>query len=213
MLVDRKRNEHAGAPCAARRALRYVLITERAAATMDAVARREFESRGTEWGGVTFGRVWEHDGHPVAVVEDAAQGICSNATAVGCEILPESWPYGEAQLRNANRRVGVRIGTWHSHPHMDVIPSQRLDVPAFWSYSHVDHFVGIIVNPFGDPAPKRSCWVIVGDSLQRAISYLIPAAIEKRYLLAETGSCVVPATSTPAKGGLDVQTHARCTCR
>ncbi|OGO52543.1 MAG: hypothetical protein A2148_08605 [Chloroflexi bacterium RBG_16_68_14] len=160
------------------------IVLERAASAIEHIAQQVYEAKGTEWGGVTFGRLWNLAGHLIVVIEDATEGSCANASPVRCDILPQSWDYGEAQIRRQNRSPGLRIGTWHSHPHMAPLPSRTMDAPAFWSYQHVPHFVGIIVNPYARPQPERACWALGEMELFRVPSYVLKDAPWTRRVLA-----------------------------
>lgn len=162
----------------------FVIMLERAATSMERIARRVYEAKHTEWGGVTFGRLWTLRNGVVVVIEDATEGVCANSSPVRCDILPESWEYGESQIRRSQRRPGLRIGTWHSHPHMAPLPSPSMDAPAFWSYEKVPHFIGVILNPYGRSQPERACWALGTKELLRVPSYLLKDSSWTRRILA-----------------------------
>jgi hypothetical protein len=163
-------------------AIAGVVLTQAAAEAMDSIAAAYYRRQGTEWGGVTFGRIWQAKAGLVPVIEAATEGLCANASAGRCDILPESWAAGERLLAEAGRPAAVRIGTWHSHPRMRALPSPHMDVPAFYGYANVPHFVGIIVNPFPDAGPEHSCWGFRDGELVRLPSYVLRPQGEARLL-------------------------------
>lgn len=135
-----------------------VFIAAEAAASMDRIAMEVYRSQATEWGGVTFGRLWDIDGRLLVLIHHATKGACADASGGRVEILPESWPLGEDAIRKAGGTPGIRIGTWHSHPRMVAMPSSGMDLVAWQGYANLPHFIGIIVNPFREAGPDHSCW-------------------------------------------------------
>jgi len=165
-----------------------VFLTERAATSMDTLARAAYDRSGTEWGGSTFGRRWQDRGWLVVLIEDATDGVCSQASPVRVEIEPASWEHGEAQIADdsgrAAQRVSQRIGNWHSHPHMAAQPSVGIDLVSWSGYAMRPDFVAIIVNPYGGSG-DRSCWARVNGVYKRLPCFTVADNASSRRMLEE----------------------------
>ena len=166
-----------------------VLITEWALASMNRLARAAYERAGTEWGGSTFGRLMRERGWLVVLIEDATDGICSAASPARVEIEPGSWEHGEAQIaadtERASLRVKLRLGNWHSHPHMAVNPSEYIDLVSWSGYARRADFVGIIINPFGPEQPNLRCWARVNGIYRRLPCFIVADNATSRRMLEE----------------------------
>ena len=160
-----------------------VFLTRRAALSMDALAVSAYRRQGTEWGGGTFGRIWVERGWILVLIEDATDGVCSNASPVRVDIESESWSYGEEQIRRAGRAPGLRIGNWHSHPNMPARPSQSIDLVSWSGYGRRPDFVAVIVNPFPHSGPEHSCWALVSGAYKRLPVWVINDTPEARSML------------------------------
>jgi len=122
-------------------------LTPEALATIQACTAAAYDQQRSEWGGLLWGRLFVHPMKGmVPVIVAATNGVC-RATPTSCEILPASWQAGEREL--ADQRLGGLqcLGDFHSHPKMGVFMSGP-DRLSFWSYGHVSHWLGMVVDPW-----------------------------------------------------------------
>ena len=88
-----------------------VFVSAEAAASMDQIAMDVYRAQGSEWGGVTFGRLWDIDGSSLVLIEHATRGVCADASGGRVEILPEI--LGPRRRGDPTRRRYPRHPHWH----------------------------------------------------------------------------------------------------
>ncbi len=179
-----------------------VLMGEAALKTIDHVVRAVYDETGTEWGGLLWGRVFAHpQGGSVPVVVAATDGICE-ATRVSCNILPASWEAGRETL-SALGITGLEVvGDFHSHPRMRVFLSAHADVPAYWSFGHIPHWLSMVVDPWhgdygifarrGEQELYRAPSSLASEEVLRILDLPVPARLSPRIPSAYLASAIHP---------------------
>lgn len=157
-----------------------------------------YRRRGTEWGGLLWGKVFAHPaGGIVPVVVGATEGACQ-ATAVACDILPASWDIGERVLALQGLTGLQCLGDYHSHPKMGVFLSTHKDVPSFWSCGHIPHWLAMVVDPW-----RNDYGIFAKDSPQtfhRVPTYLISSRILRTLGLPEPVAALTPSPEQDSLG-------------
>lgn len=92
------------------------VVQESAINTAAGLSRLAWESLGTEWGGLVWGRMYKGLDGPVLWIAAMTPGIGSSS-AVGFELEPESYILGTRLLQRMGFPTDLQeFGLWHSHP-------------------------------------------------------------------------------------------------